>query len=63
MSDYEINLKIKSLNDDIDFLSSFKDFREDKQPDPDLLKALNSAIECMKKELYKLLLTEDKNES
>lgn len=47
--------KIKSLNDDIEFLRSFKDFREDTQPDPDLIKALNSAIECMNKELDRLL--------
>ena len=51
--------QIKSLNDDIEFLRGFKDFREDVQPDPDLLKALNSAIECMQKELDRLL-KEDK---
>ena len=53
--------KIKSLNDDIEFLRGFRDFREDTQPDPDLLKALNSAIKCMKKELEKLM--EENNES
>lgn len=46
--------KINSLTDDIDFLKGFRDFREDTQPDPDLLKALNSAIDCMQKELEKL---------
>lgn len=47
--------QIKSLEDNIEFLRGFKDFREDVQPDPDLLKALNSAIECMQKELDRLL--------
>ncbi len=46
--------KIQSLTDDIDFLTGFRDFREDTQPDPDLIKALNSAISCMQKELEQL---------